>query len=1065
MSRAPLQTIRVLVLAPILLLAPTGPVLAQPSLEAETVIPYEVFLDRVGLDLDVDARGRVHVLHTDDEGGGSRALVHSIRQPGGWTRERIASIGGGVGDLSADMVLDGDGRVHVVLLEVFLDRLDYFVRDVGVWSRETIEADSAYTRAPVIDVDPGTGDVVVYAKDPFSGDLHRFTRTPSGWSEGIQMNLSASGLDFDFAFGPDPISFVMYADEVASQPILRRTDTFAILDLTLVDGSERLESQPDIAIGPDGRAHVTGIVYDPEVDRLKTLYHYGGETEYLLPWDTSLSRELESKIAVDGSGRVHLFAQREIPRVTGLVSANFRTFYHVREDGFWRLEAELATRTVPVALDVGLFGNPQALIRSAGNLVELHTGGLFLDSQVGGEVLKAGSVVDVEWFGPGPVDVQLSTDGGSTWTTLARNAVGGSAPVSVPYVETDRARMRVVRTEPYAESSSLGDFTIVRGLDEGWATAPVVSAAPGSRIDLEVGDDGTVHAAWIDPDALVLSYGVFAQGQWTTEVVDAGNEPVARPALALAPDGTPVIAYVEKASEVVRLARRTGGVWSTPDVPDTDGTTFDVDVLVAADGTTHLAFYDGVRQQLVHAQQAAPGSSWTVTDDLAGQAGFGRGFDLEDDGQSLWIVFRDDSSGSGLNVVQRPLSGGAWTGDWYPLGDEETFDPELEIDTDGALHVLCRRVEAPVDARIVWGRFDAGGWTLETLPGTVDGAELPLDFALDRDGRPVALFNDAGRVVLARRVQRERWTLEEITDGADPLGVPGLVIGRDGQPRVLGVDAVTGQVVDRFRGLDLVSPRAGDVWPVGATRTVEWFGPGRVEAQLSIDGGATWQSLGAAERGGTLELQVPQVPTRFARVRLVREAPAASIEMPGLFSVESSIALLALQAERVDEGVALQWSSDPGPDDLLGYAIDRRRDGAWTTVAEGLTRTEHVDPDGDGGDRYRIKATNGLGESFVIGETTVSATAVLRVWPRPAVDGAVQVAFDAGRARAQAEVVVHDVRGRRVRTLFGGADAPGITRLTWDGRDADGRTVATGVYFVSLRGGSADLTRKVVVVR
>jgi len=60
---------------------------------------------------------------------------------------------------------------------------------------------------------------------------------------------------------------------------------------------------------------------------------------------------------------------------------------------------------------------------------------------------------------------------------------------------------------------------------------------------------------------------------------------------------------------------------------------------------------------------------------------------------------------------------------------------------------------------------------------------------------------------------------------------------------------------------------------------------------------------------------------------------------------------------------------------------------------------------------------------------------------------------------------VYDVAGRLVRTVW---DAPldaGPRELDWDGRDADGRQTASGVYFVRLRAGDDTRTRKVVVLR
>ena len=57
------------------------------------------------------------------------------------------------------------------------------------------------------------------------------------------------------------------------------------------------------------------------------------------------------------------------------------------------------------------------------------------------------------------------------------------------------------------------------------------------------------------------------------------------------------------------------------------------------------------------------------------------------------------------------------------------------------------------------------------------------------------------------------------------------------------------------------------------------------------------------------------------------------------------------------------------------------------------------------------------------------------------------------------DIVVHDVAGRRVRTLTQGPELPGSRRIWWDRRSDDGTRVSAGVYWVRLdstRGGSPD---------
>jgi hypothetical protein len=67
----------------------------------------------------------------------------------------------------------------------------------------------------------------------------------------------------------------------------------------------------------------------------------------------------------------------------------------------------------------------------------------------------------------------------------------------------------------------------------------------------------------------------------------------------------------------------------------------------------------------------------------------------------------------------------------------------------------------------------------------------------------------------------------------------------------------------------------------------------------------------------------------------------------------------------------------------------------------------------------------------------------------------------AGRLR----VWVVSIAGARVRVLDDGPRRAGWTRLTWDGRDAEGARVAAGVYRVCVESGGEVATEAVTVIR
>ena len=60
---------------------------------------------------------------------------------------------------------------------------------------------------------------------------------------------------------------------------------------------------------------------------------------------------------------------------------------------------------------------------------------------------------------------------------------------------------------------------------------------------------------------------------------------------------------------------------------------------------------------------------------------------------------------------------------------------------------------------------------------------------------------------------------------------------------------------------------------------------------------------------------------------------------------------------------------------------------------------------------------------------------------------------------------LHDVTGSEVARLLQRLAPAGVSSVTWDGRDANGRPVAAGVYFVRLESPDGVRTHKLVLAR
>ncbi len=69
------------------------------------------------------------------------------------------------------------------------------------------------------------------------------------------------------------------------------------------------------------------------------------------------------------------------------------------------------------------------------------------------------------------------------------------------------------------------------------------------------------------------------------------------------------------------------------------------------------------------------------------------------------------------------------------------------------------------------------------------------------------------------------------------------------------------------------------------------------------------------------------------------------------------------------------------------------------------------------------------------------------------------------RERGSVRVVVYDLRGARVRELLSAAVGAGRHQVIWDGRDDQGRAMASGVYVCALEQGRERQTRSMVLIR
>ena len=93
------------------------------------------------------------------------------------------------------------------------------------------------------------------------------------------------------------------------------------------------------------------------------------------------------------------------------------------------------------------------------------------------------------------------------------------------------------------------------------------------------------------------------------------------------------------------------------------------------------------------------------------------------------------------------------------------------------------------------------------------------------------------------------------------------------------------------------------------------------------------------------------------------------------------------------------------------------------------------------------------------------AFALAQNYPNP-FNPSTSITFAVGGGESvSVRLAVYDIRGRLVRTLVEGNKTPGSYSVDWDGRDSQGRSVASGIYFYRIKAGVFEQTRKMVLLK
>jgi len=238
-----------------------------------------------------------------------------------------------------------------------------------------------------------------------------------------------------------------------------------------------------------------------------------------------------------------------------------------------------------------------------------------------------------------------------------------------------------------------------------------------------------------------------------------------------------------------------------------------------------------------------------------------------------------------------------------------------------------------------------------------------------------------------------------------------------------------------------------------AGRAVVTDGP-FLEIGLDRDGDGDWYEAGDLAIGDDgVAGPAASLPLRIRWASLPEFGPAVSVDLVA-GSADGTTTLLSFNPNDAGQGYSGNTTFDLATLGLGGMHY---------------LRAELLTDDGDAGHRAH---TNPIWILFdqISAAASAASTGIadldLAVSPNP-FNPAVAITFSIpdGSDLSPVSLRIYDCRGQHVRTLVDAASVGGLHRAVWDGTDADGAPVASGVYFCRLCWDGRSRTQRMVLLK
>ncbi|MCW3083969.1 MAG: hypothetical protein JWP12_1335 [Bacteroidetes bacterium] len=480
-----------------------------------------------------------------------------------------------------------------------------------------------------------------------------------------------------------------------------------------------------------------------------------------------------------------------------------------------------------------------------------------VSSPNGGEIWAGCTVHNITWTSVGTsgfFSVDYSTNGGSTWTSLATNLAATSYSWTIPNTSSTNCLVRVFDyNTPATVDQSNAVFTI---------TAPLILTSPNGGESWQVGGP-THNITWVATGTganLTLEYSINAGSSWTT---------ITTTAVASSGSYTWTIPNTPSNQCLVRIRDV-----ATPCMTDASDNLFTI-----APGTPTFTVTAPNTATTYYAFQTYT-ITWTSQYIV---------------NPNVMIEYSTDNGTTWITIVASVANSGSynWTVPNTPSNQclvrvSEFGNPSANdvSNVDFTISSPVITVSAPNTALTY---YVANTYTITWSNTTLSGPNVKLEYSIDNGASWITI------IASTNNVNSYNWTVPNTPSTQCLVRVSDALT-----PAISDVSNVDFTIAPQF--ITVTSPNGSENYPGCSSQTITWTRGGTLnnaKIEYSLDGGATWTTIVASYNAGAGTScsytwgTVPNTPSTNCLIRVTDiSIPTATDVSNGAFTISQNTAII-----------------------------------------------------------------------------------------------------------------------------------------------------------------------------